>query len=100
MADLKPTEILLSGEQIRKRGAEMAAEIRRDFPDDLHLIAEDRPPDYMIDDGTEPDPHNPPPPIDHHDENYDRAWNLWKMKALEKLQSSPGCGSAAGTRLA
>ena len=39
MADLKPTEILLSEEQIRKRVAEMAAEIRRDFPDDLHLIA-------------------------------------------------------------
>ena len=39
MADLKPTEILLSDEQIRKRVAEMAAAIRRDFPDDLHLIA-------------------------------------------------------------
>ena len=39
MADLKPTEILLSDEQIRKRVVEMAAEIRRDFPDDLHLIA-------------------------------------------------------------
>jgi hypoxanthine phosphoribosyltransferase len=39
MADLKPTEILLSDEQIRKRVAEVAAEIRRDFPDDLHLIA-------------------------------------------------------------
>src|SRR6476619_7058410 len=39
MADLKPTEILLSDEQIRKRVADMAAEIRRDFPDDLHLIA-------------------------------------------------------------
>ena len=39
MADLQPTEILLSDEQIRKRVAEMAAEIRRDFPDDLHLIA-------------------------------------------------------------
>ena len=39
MADLKPTEILLSEEQIRKRVAEMAAQIRRDFPGDLHLIA-------------------------------------------------------------
>src|SRR4030095_7178096 len=39
MADLKPNEILLSDEQIRKRVSEMAAEIRRDFPDDLHLIA-------------------------------------------------------------
>src|SRR5438105_7602933 len=39
MADLTPTEILLSDEQIRKRVAEMALDIRRDFPDDLHLIA-------------------------------------------------------------
>jgi len=39
MADAEPTEILLSDEQIRKRVAEMAAQIRRDFPDDLHLIA-------------------------------------------------------------
>src|SRR5262245_62855648 len=39
MADLKPTEILLSDVQIRKRVAEMALEIRRDFPDDLHVIA-------------------------------------------------------------
>src|SRR5438552_4996891 len=39
MADLKPTEILLSDEQIRKRVAEMAQEIRRDFPGDLHVIA-------------------------------------------------------------
>jgi len=39
MADLKPTEILLSDEQIRKRVAEMAAEIRRDFPAErLHLV--------------------------------------------------------------
>jgi len=39
MGDLAPTEILLSDEQIRKRVAEMALEIRRDFPDDLHVIA-------------------------------------------------------------
>jgi hypoxanthine phosphoribosyltransferase len=32
-------EILLSQEQIQKRVAEMAQEIRRDFPDDLHVIA-------------------------------------------------------------
>jgi len=32
-------EILLSEQQIQKRVAEMAAEIRRDFPDDVHLIA-------------------------------------------------------------
>ncbi|HZP47314.1 MAG TPA: hypoxanthine phosphoribosyltransferase [Vicinamibacterales bacterium] len=39
MPDLRPTEILLSEEQIRKRVASMALEIRRDFPDDLHVIA-------------------------------------------------------------
>jgi hypoxanthine phosphoribosyltransferase len=32
-------QILLSEEQIQKRVAEMASEIRRDFPDDVHLIA-------------------------------------------------------------
>ena len=39
MAELRPTEILLSEAQIQKRVAEMALEIRRDFPDDLHVIA-------------------------------------------------------------
>ena len=39
MPDLRPAEILLSQEQIQKRVAEMAVEIRRDFPDDLHVIA-------------------------------------------------------------
>jgi hypoxanthine phosphoribosyltransferase len=39
MSELAPTEILLSEDQIRARVAEMAAEIRRDFPDDLHVIA-------------------------------------------------------------
>jgi len=39
MPDLKPTEILLSADRIQKRVAEMALEIRRDFPDDLHVIA-------------------------------------------------------------
>src|SRR5712671_8238778 len=39
MSDLRPSEILLSAEQIQKRVAEMALEIRRDFPDDLHVIA-------------------------------------------------------------
>lgn len=39
MPDLAPTEILLSEDQIRARVTEMAAEIRRDFPDDLHVIA-------------------------------------------------------------
>jgi hypoxanthine phosphoribosyltransferase len=32
-------QILLSEQQIQKRVAELAAEIRRDFPDDVHLIA-------------------------------------------------------------
>src|SRR5712664_2803767 len=39
MPDLRPTEILLSQEQIQKRVAELASEIRRDFPDGLHLVA-------------------------------------------------------------
>ena len=39
MAELRPSEILLSREQIQKRVAEMASEIRRDLPDDLHFIA-------------------------------------------------------------
>lgn len=39
MSDLRPTEILLSEEQIQKRVAELAQEIRRDFPDGLHLVA-------------------------------------------------------------
>ena len=36
---LEPREILLSEDQIQKRVAAMATEIRRDFPDDLHVIA-------------------------------------------------------------
>jgi hypoxanthine phosphoribosyltransferase len=36
---LRPTEILLSEAQIQKRVAELALDIRRDFPDDLHVIA-------------------------------------------------------------
>ena len=39
MAELRPSEILLSEEQIQKRVREMALEIRRDYPDDLHVIA-------------------------------------------------------------
>ena len=39
MADPGPSEILLSEAQIQKRVAELAAEIRRDFPDDIHVIA-------------------------------------------------------------
>src|SRR5215831_8067833 len=39
MADLSPSEILISEDNIQKRVAELALEIRRDFPDDLHLVA-------------------------------------------------------------
>jgi hypoxanthine phosphoribosyltransferase len=39
MADLRPSEILLSADQIQKRVAELALELRRDAPDDLHLVA-------------------------------------------------------------
>ena len=39
MSDLQPIEILLSEDQIQKRVAELASEIRRDFPDGLHLVA-------------------------------------------------------------
>ena len=39
MSELHPTEILLSEEQIQKRVVELAGEIRRDFPDGLHLVA-------------------------------------------------------------
>src|SRR6266852_8184787 len=39
MADLRPVETLLTADQIEARVAEMAAEIRRDFPGGLHLIA-------------------------------------------------------------
>ena len=39
MPGLSPSEILLSTEQIQKRVAEMASQIRRDSPDDLHLVA-------------------------------------------------------------
>lgn len=39
MPELRPTEILLSADQIQKRVAELAGEIRRDFPDVIHMIA-------------------------------------------------------------
>jgi len=39
MPDLRPTDILLTEQQIRQRVRELAAEIRRDFPDGLHLVA-------------------------------------------------------------
>ncbi len=39
MAELRPVETLLTSEQIEKRVGEMARDIRRDFPDGLHLVA-------------------------------------------------------------
>jgi hypoxanthine phosphoribosyltransferase len=39
MADLSPSEILISEDHIQKRVAELAWEIRREFPDDVHLVA-------------------------------------------------------------
>jgi hypoxanthine phosphoribosyltransferase len=39
VADLRPVETLLTADQIDVRVAEMAAEIRHDFPDGLHLVA-------------------------------------------------------------
>ena len=39
MPDLRPSEILLSADQIQKRVAELAIELRRDCPNDLHLVA-------------------------------------------------------------
>ena len=39
MPDLRLSDILLTESQIRDRTRELALEIRRDFPDDLHLIA-------------------------------------------------------------
>jgi hypoxanthine phosphoribosyltransferase len=39
MSETPPTEILLSAEQIQKRVAELAADIRRDCSGDVHLVA-------------------------------------------------------------
>jgi hypoxanthine phosphoribosyltransferase len=39
MAEFVPSEILLSADQIQKRVAEIAVEIRRDLPGELHLVA-------------------------------------------------------------
>jgi hypoxanthine phosphoribosyltransferase len=39
MPDLHPTDVLLTEHQIRQRVRELAIEIRRDFPDGLHLVA-------------------------------------------------------------
>jgi hypoxanthine phosphoribosyltransferase len=39
MPELRPTEVLLTSEQIQARVAELARNIQRDFPDGVHLIA-------------------------------------------------------------
>jgi hypoxanthine phosphoribosyltransferase len=39
MSDRGPTSVLISETAIRQRVAEMAAEIRRDFPEHVHIIA-------------------------------------------------------------
>ena len=39
MAELRPTEILLTEAQIQQRVAELAVQIRNDHPDDLHVVA-------------------------------------------------------------
>ena len=39
MPELRPSEILLSADQIQKRVEALAQEIRADFPNDLHVIA-------------------------------------------------------------
>jgi hypoxanthine phosphoribosyltransferase len=39
MTDHRPSEILIPADQIRVRVAEMAREIRRDFPDGVHMVA-------------------------------------------------------------
>jgi hypoxanthine phosphoribosyltransferase len=39
MSELRPVDILLTADQIQRRVAELAAEMRRDSPDGLHLVA-------------------------------------------------------------
>ena len=39
MSTLRHAETLITADQIQKRVGEMAADIRRDFPDSLHLVA-------------------------------------------------------------
>src|SRR5262245_59545260 len=39
MSNLRPTTVLLTADDIQQRVAEMAADLRRDFPDGLHLVA-------------------------------------------------------------
>ncbi len=39
MVDRRPSSVLISAEQLQSRVAELAAEIRADYPDNLHIIA-------------------------------------------------------------
>ena len=39
MADRSPSKVLITSEQIQSRIAELAAEIRRDYPENVHIIA-------------------------------------------------------------
>ncbi|MFN7984275.1 MAG: hypoxanthine phosphoribosyltransferase [Vicinamibacterales bacterium] len=39
MADRSPSKVLISSEQIQARIAELAADIRRDYPENVHIIA-------------------------------------------------------------
>ncbi len=39
MSDLKPIDVLISQDAIHRRVAEMAADLRRDFPNGPHLVA-------------------------------------------------------------
>jgi hypoxanthine phosphoribosyltransferase len=39
MSELRPVDILLTSDQIQRRVAELAADMRRDSPDGLHLVA-------------------------------------------------------------
>lgn len=39
MSDRRPTEVLISAERIQRRVAEMGAEIQRDYPHGVHIVA-------------------------------------------------------------
>lgn len=39
MSDRRPSSVLISSEQIQKRVAELATQIRRDYPENVHIIA-------------------------------------------------------------
>jgi hypoxanthine phosphoribosyltransferase len=39
MSDRRPTDVLITADQIRVRVAEMAAEIQRDYPHGVHIVA-------------------------------------------------------------